>query len=77
MKGAKVFYMLKYKGNRNKNPFFISVHLPRGIFWDLTVLHDIILSITLIKRFLKTATIALFKSNAFSLHISLMRLCLP
>lgn len=75
MKGAKVFYVLKYKDNRNeKNTFHFQANLPHDVFWNLIVLHDNIRSITLIKRFLRTATIVLFRSNAFSLHISLMRL---
>lgn len=75
MKGAKLFYVLKYKGNRNESPLlFISEHTCHMAFSGISVLYDIIWSITSIKRFLRTAIIALFRSNAFSLHISLMRL---
>lgn len=32
MKGANVFYVIKYKGNRNENPLFISEHTYHMVF---------------------------------------------
>lgn len=41
MKGAKVFYVLKYKGNRKENSLFISKHTCHMAFSGISQLYMI------------------------------------